>query len=218
MKRIRLLVADDHQLIRSGLKLLLEKEESIELVGEAENGNEAVALASEVKPDIVLLDIEMPECNGLEAAGKILAQAPGTGIIILSMHSYENYLMKSIELGCMGYLLKKSDTREVLQAIKKVADGENYYGSGIAQSFLMASARRKTHKTEPTQQKLSKRELEVLTLIAEGHSSKEIADKLFISVRTVDTHRSNILHKLKMNNSAQLVRYAIINKLVELPD
>ena len=169
-----------------------------------------------MRPDVVLMDIEMPGCTGLEAAGQLLEVLPDLGIILLTMYTEANYLERRLEIGCRGYLLKQSDTQEIVEAIHQVHAGEVYIGGGASRHFLKRSITKSGLQRNLGANRLSKREIEVLCLIAEGLASKDIAEKLFISVRTVDTHRSNILHKLELSNTAQLVRYAIKNKLVEL--
>lgn len=215
MKTIRLLLVDDHELIRSGIRMLLQDQDEILVVGEEDNGLSVLEAVDLHQPHVVLMDIEMPEMNGLKAAEAILEKYPTTSIILLTMYRGEHYLQRSLEIGCRGYLLKQSDTGEIIQAIRAVHSGEVYFGSGVSKHFMKLSmAKSGLHPLANA--RLSKREIEVLCQIAEGLSSKEIAERLFISVRTVETHRSNILHKLKLSNTAQLVRYAIKNQLVDL--
>lgn len=216
MNKIQLILADDHELIRAGTRQLIAQEPDLEIIGEANNGLETLKLLKENQPRVLLLDIEMPELNGLKTAEQALAMYPQLAILLLTMYTDEHYLRKSLEIGCRGYLLKQSDTQEIIKAIRTVAKGEVYFGGGVSRNFLRMSVNRGGLNPFIEEKKLSKREIEVLCLIADGQSSKEIADQLFISVRTVDTHRSNILHKLKLGNTAQLVRYAIKNKLVDL--
>ncbi|HHG85713.1 MAG TPA: response regulator transcription factor [Bacteroidetes bacterium] len=216
MNKIQLILADDHELIRSGTRQLITQESDLEIIGEANNGIETLKLLQNLEPDVLLLDIEMPELNGLKTAEKALESYPNLAILLLTMYTDAHYLRKSLEIGCRGYLLKQSDTNEIIEAIRTVAAGEVYFGGGVSRNFLRMSVNRSSLNPFISESKLSKREIEVLCLIADGQSSKEIADKLFISVRTVDTHRSNILHKLNLSNTAQLVRYAIKYKLVDL--
>ncbi len=216
MEKIKLMLADDHELIRSGIRLLLQDRDDMEVVAVAGNGRALIAEATKVQPHVVLMDIEMPGCTGLEAAGQLLSLLPDVGIILLTMYTESNYLERGLEIGCRGYLLKQSDTQEIVEAVHQVHAGEVYIGGGASRHFLKRSITQSGLQRNLGSNRLSKREIEVLCLIAEGLSSKEIADQLFISVRTVDTHRSNILHKLELSNTAQLVRYAIKHKLVEL--
>ena len=217
MQQIKLMLADDHELIRSGIRLLLQDRSDISVVAEAKNGAELLAAAKETTPDLVLMDIEMPGATGLEVAGQLLEMLPQIGIILLTMYTESSYLERCLEIGCRGYLLKQSDTQEIIEAIHQVHAGEVYIGGGASRHFLKRSLTQNGISPTMGKSRLSKREIEVLCLIAEGLASKDIADKLFISVRTVDTHRSNILHKLELSNTAQLVRFAIKNRLVELP-
>lgn len=210
------MLADDHELIRSGIKLLLQDRNDITVVAEAGNGGDLIKLVKQITPDVVLMDIEMPGANGLEAAKQVLESVPTAGVILLTMYTESNYFERSLEMGCRGYLLKQSDTQEIVEAIHQVHAGEVYIGGGASRHFLKRRLTQSGISPHMGKNRLSKREIEVLCLIAEGLASKAIADKLFISVRTVDTHRSNILHKLELNNTAQLVRYAIKNRLVEL--
>ncbi|MEM0999537.1 MAG: response regulator transcription factor [Bacteroidota bacterium] len=216
MKKIKLMLADDHELIRSGARSLFQQAPDIEIVGEAGTGREVLGSLRTTPTDVVLLDIEMPDLNGLEAARLALDLQPNLAIVLLTMYSDTHYLRKSLEIGCRGYLLKQSDTHELVEAIRQVAAGEIYFGGGVSREFLRMSVNRGNLNPRLESHKLSRRETEVLVHIAEGHSSKEIADRLHISVRTVDTHRSNILHKLELANTAQLVRYAIKHKIVDL--
>ncbi len=216
MKTIKLMLADDHELIRSGIRHLLQQEPSVVVVGEVSSGQELLREVESQQPDVVLMDIEMPQMNGLKAAEEVLKKFPDLKIILLTMYTEEHYLERCLEIGCRGYLLKQSDTGEILEAIRQVYQGEVYFGAGVSKHFLQRSVTRSGLNPKLGKARLSRRETEVLHLIAEGLSSKEIADKLFISVRTVETHRSNILHKLELQNTAQLVRYAIKHKLVDL--
>lgn len=216
MKKIQLILADDHELIRSGVRLLLQAEPDIEVIGEVENGRELLNEVAKNAPDIVLMDIEMPQMNGLKAAEEMVRRFPEVKIILLTMYTDGQYLERCLEIGCQGYLSKQSDTGEIVGAIRQVQAGEIYFGSGVSKKFLQRSVNRSGLNPNLGRTKLSRRETEVLRHIAEGRSSKEIAEVLFISVRTVETHRSNILHKLELQNTAQLVRYAIKNKLIDL--
>lgn len=216
MNKVKLILADDHELIRSGLKLLLQEEDDIVVIGEASAGQDLLQMATELKPDVVLMDIEMPQKNGLEAAEELIAILPEVKIILLTMYTEEYYLEKCLEIGCRGYLLKQSDTGEIADAIRQVCAGEIYFGGGVSRHFMKRSLTKSGLHPNLGKARLSRRETEILCHIAEGSSSKEVAEKLFISVRTVETHRSNILHKLELQNTAQLVRYAIKHKLVDV--
>lgn len=216
MNKVKVILTDDHELIRSGLRLLLQEENDIVVVGEASAGLDLLRMAIHLEPDVVLMDIEMPKMNGLEAAEKLLSSLPNVKIILLTMYTEEYYLEKCLEIGCRGYLLKQSDTGEIVEAIRQVHAGEIYFGGGVSRHFMKRSLTKSGLHPDLGKARLSRRETEILCHIAEGASSKEIASKLFISVRTVETHRSNILHKLELSNTAQLVRYAIKHKLVDV--
>lgn len=216
MNKITLILADDHELIRSGTRSLLSREPDLEICGEANSGQEVLDLLRDVQPDVLLLDIEMAGMSGLQTAEKALQMYPDLAIVLLTMYSDSHYLRSSLEIGCRGYLLKQSDTQELVPAIRAVAGGDVYFGAGVSKEFLRVSVARGNLNSNLEKTRLSRREIEVLCRIAEGEASKEIAANLHISVRTVDTHRSNILHKLGLHNTAQLVRYAIKNKLIDL--
>ena len=207
---VRILVVDDHNLFRGGLKGLLEAREEFSVVGEATNGEEFLALLPGTAADVVLLDIDMPVMNGIEAATRALAAYPDLKIITLSMHGEDDYYFKMVSLGVKGFLLKSSDFEDVASAVITVAGGGSYFSQELLTS-LVAGLRH-----SPRQELLSERESEILLFICQGDSNHEIADKLFISKRTVDKHRANILEKTGCKNTANLVAYAIKNSLVEL--
>jgi DNA-binding NarL/FixJ family response regulator len=209
MTKISLVIADDHRLFRLGLRQLLEREANFTVAGEAATGLEVIEIAKNTKPDIVLMDISMPEINGIEAARRIIEEQDQTKIIILSMHSDRRYILEALRIGARGYLLKDSAPEELVQAIHKVMNGEFYLSARINASVIadfvqLASA----DKLSPFQT-LSGREREVLQLIAEGHSTKEIAEKLSLSAKTVETHKQHIMDKLNIRTVAELTRYAI---------
>jgi DNA-binding NarL/FixJ family response regulator len=209
MTKTTLVIADDHKLFRLGLRQLLERETSITVAGEAATGLEVIEVARNTKPDIILMDISMPEINGIEAARRIIDEQDKTKIIILSMHSDRRYILESLRIGARGYLLKDSAPEELVQAIRKVMSGQFYLSARINASviadYLNLSS---TENTSPFQA-LSGREREVLQLIAEGHSTKETADKLNLSAKTVETHKQHIMDKLNIHTVAELTRYAI---------
>ncbi len=212
MKKITLILADDHRLVRDGIKSLLSGATDITILAEAENGAQAAELAEQHKPDVMLLDISMPQLNGLEAIKAIKSRSPNTKVIMLSMHEEPEYIIKSLKNGASGYLLKSVERDELLKAICTVAEGKVYYQSDVAQTvmqrFSPESIKETPSKAEslPT---LTEREKEVLYCVAEGLSTKQIAKKLFISPRTVEVHRSNIIKKLGAQNAAELVKLAI---------
>ena len=207
---IRIVVADDHQILREGLKALLGEDPECEVVGEAEDGRSAVDLAERLRPQVVLMDIGMPILNGIEATRKILASAPQTRVIILSMHSDRRYIARALQAGAAGYLLKDAAFDEISRAIRTVTDGRKYLSPAIAgavideylQKALPDAAK---EKGAP----LTSREREVLQLLAEGRSTKEIAGAIHVSVKTVESHRKNIMDKLEIHSIAELTKYAV---------
>ena len=207
-----MLLADDHRLFREGLRGLLSVQSGIEVVGVAADGAELVSLSESVEYDVALIDIEMPVMNGLEAAEKILASHPEARLVALTMHNDEAYYYRMVELGVKGFLLKNSDIDEVIAAIETVATGGSYFSQELLDS-LVSNLKESQVEAEPL---LSEREMEVLPLICQGLSNQEIADKLFISKRTVDNHRANIIEKSGCKNTAGMVVWAIKNGLVEL--
>lgn len=208
----KVLLADDHRLFREGLRGLLTAQSGIEVVGVAADGAELVALTESVEYDVALVDIEMPVMNGLEAAERILASHPEARLVALTMHNDEAYYYRIVELGVKGFLLKNSDIDEVVCAVREVCEGGNYFSQELLNS-LVSNLKESQVEAEPL---LSEREMEVLPLICQGLSNQEIADKLFISKRTVDNHRANILEKSGCKNTAGMVVWAIKNGLVEL--
>jgi DNA-binding NarL/FixJ family response regulator len=219
MEKIKVLIVDDHALVRDGINAMLLNQSDLQIVGEAANGEEAVSKAGSVNPDIILMDIMMPDMSGLEAARVIKDQSPGIKIIFLSMEVNEQFISEAINVGASGYLPKDSKRMVLIEAIHKVHEGGKYFSNTISEivfeKFYQKSVQGK--KTTPTvNSKISKREIEVITLIAAGLGNREIADKLFISVRTVDAHRNHILQKLNIHSTAELVKYAIKNNLVTL--
>lgn len=211
----KIVIADDHTLFRNGLRTLLNVSGRYDVVGEAANGLELLALLETVSPDIILLDIDMPEMNGIEAAGKALAKYPDMKIITLSMYGEEDYYFKMVSLGVKGFVLKNSDIDEVQGAIDAVMDGGSYFSQELLFN-LVSNLKNSSDNIPASEEELSEREREILLLICKGLSNQEIGDELFISKRTVDKHRANILAKTNCKNTANLVVYAIKNKLVEI--
>ena len=212
-KKIRVLLADDHSIVRKGISLVLENDDQIEIVGQASDGKEALKMVKELSPDVLVADISMPEINGIELTRLINEQESDTHTLILSTHFEEEYILKSFDSGASGYLPKDADEDEVINAIHTIAGGEVYYTPEVSQ-VLAQSVIKKNKKELGANKELTEREIEVLQLVVEGLSNKEIADKLFISVRTVDTHRRNLMEKLEAKNTAELVRKAFEKKLV----
>ena len=214
---IRTLLAEDHTLVRSGIRALLEGSKEIEVVGEAGQGRQAVELARELNPELVLMDIGMVELNGIEAARQIRTAQPDIRVIMLSMHAEQQYVFESLKAGANGYVLKASAFQELLSAIKTVVGGKNYISPALSDTVMTDYVRRAKGEQKNTElDKLSSREREVLQLIAEGNSSAEVAELLHISVRTVDTHRHNIMTKLEIHSIAGLTKFAIRHGLCVL--
>ncbi len=208
------IIVDDHTLFRNGLRILLNTLEDYQVIGEASNGKQFLELLEKNVPDLVLLDINMPVMDGIEAATIAQKLYPDLKIITLSMYGEEDYYYKMVNAGVKGFVLKNSDIKEVKTALDVVYDGGSFFSSELLQN-LVASLK-SSSKSKESHTELSEREMEILILICQGLSNQEIGDKLFISKRTVDKHRANILEKSESKNTAQLVVYAIKNKLVEL--
>ena len=210
MKSIRILLADDHTVVRKGLRLLLESEPGLTVVADAANGREAVALAEQHKPDVVVLDVAMPTLNGIEAARQISTRLPRTAIVFLSMHSDESYVLKALKVGARAYLLKDSAEHDLINAVKAVSEGKSFFSPAISKMLVEDYMRQmQDRKVEDSYELLTTREREVLQLLAEGRSNKEVATVLNLSLYTVETHRSNILQKLNLHNQAELILYAM---------
>ena len=216
---IRLLLADDHAVVRSGLRLLLEAQPDLVIVGEAENGEEAIRRTAELQPDVVLMDIEMPGMNGIEAARRIKAQSPGASVLALTMYEDDQYFFEMLRAGASGYVPKRAAPDELASAIRAVSRGEVFIHPSLAgrlvQDYLQ---RRDMEVQEQAAGDLTPREQEVLTLIAQGLSNNEIADQLVISAKTVDRHRENIMRKLNLHNRVDLVKYALRKGLIDLEE
>jgi DNA-binding NarL/FixJ family response regulator len=206
---ISILLVDDHKIIREGLKSLLVQNVGLEVVGEAENGREAMEIAQQCKPDIIVMDVSMPELNGIEATRQLFAELPDTKIIALSMHSDKRFVAGMLKAGAAGYLLKNSAFDELVDAIKTVRGNETFLSSKIAAVVIddyISYVKQEAHAQENP---LSPRECEVLQLLAEGKATKQIAADLFVSVKTIESHRQNIMKKLDIFNLADLIKYAI---------
>ncbi|MBO9636680.1 response regulator transcription factor [Siphonobacter aquaeclarae] len=218
MGKIRVLVADDHAVVRKGIRMLLEDEDSVEIVGEAADGQEAIDRIPETKPDVVMLDITMPNVSGIEAAKTIAQQYSSVKSLIFSMHNNQDYILKSVESGASGYLLKDTTKEEILLALQKVSQGEKYFPPTISSVFVDALLGRSRGRAasrggdDSPLSKLSRKERQILSMIAEGLNSREIAEKLGLSIRTVTNHRANMLRKTKVKNTVELVRIAVEEK------
>jgi two-component system response regulator NreC len=214
---IRILIADDHAVFRSGLKALLEKESDIEVVGETGNGFDTIRAAEETDIDILILDITMPGLPGPKVAEAVLKKKPSLIIVVLTMHEDEYYLQELFRLGVRAYVLKKSTGTDVVQAIRTVKKGDDYIDPALTNVVISSFVGRQAKKQKTDRQDITTpREQEVLTLLAYGHTNGEIAEKLCISERTVETHRTKIMSKLKLRSRAELVRFAIDNGLLKL--
>lgn len=211
IKPIKVILTDDHKIVTEGISLILENEEEIEVVGVAANGQELLTLLENTPADLVLLDIHMPVMDGCDAARLVQEQYPATKILALSMLEKEQYVRKIMDAGATGYILKSAGKSELVAAIKLVASGNKFMTAELFNRLLASSDQDDSERelTRARADKLSKRELEILNLIAEGFTNAEIADKLFVSKRTIETHRLNILDKTKTKNTANLIKYAI---------
>lgn len=214
MDKIRVVLADDHFVVRNGIKTLIDGSE-IEIIGEANNGVEAVEAVKRLSPDVVLMDISMPQMNGLDATEIISKQYKHSKSLILSMYDNEEYILRAVEVGALGYLLKDAPREEILNAIKTVARGEKYFNSSVSNIIINGYLKVKKSGIAESDDtvKLSKKEMIILKLIIEGLNSRQIADKLELSTRTVDNHRANMMKKLSVRNTAELVKIAIERKM-----
>lgn len=219
MPRIKLVLVDDHAVVRSGLRMLLEAQPDIEIIGEAESGAEAVMLVRSSHPDVVLMDIQMPDMNGIEATKQIKEKAPATAVLALTMHEDDQYFFEMLHAGASGYVPKRAAPDDLLVAIRTAARGEVFLYPSLATRLVQDYLKRAETGDQPlVYDDLTPREREVLILIAEGLSNAEIAEKLVISIKTVDRHRENIMRKLNMHNRIDLVKYALRTGLIELDD
>jgi DNA-binding NarL/FixJ family response regulator len=215
MRKLRILIADDHGIVRRGLRLQLEQHEEFEVVGEANDGREAVRTAEQLAPDIVIIDIGMPNLNGVEATTQILKQNARIGVIILSMHSDEGYLRRALAAGAKGYLLKDSADVDLHRAVEAVANGKSFFSPVIANTLLEDYMRQLQQRgLEDSYDLLTDREKEVLQLLAEAKSNKEVAVALNLSTATVETHRTHIMQKLDLHSAADIVLYAVRKKII----
>lgn len=218
--RTSILLVDDHKITRDGLSALIEKQPDMEVVGEAENGRDAVRLVENLGPDVVIMDISMPDLNGIDATRQILAVSPSTKIIALSMYSDRRYVEGMLSAGVSGYLVKSCAFDELVQAILAVVSGKGYLSPNIAEIVMKDYAQKRTgagvEAASLPEKRLSAREREVLQLLAEGYNSEQIAAKLYISIKTVSTHRRHIMEKLKLKNIADLIKFALREGLTSI--
>jgi DNA-binding NarL/FixJ family response regulator len=213
---IRILLADDHTILRDGIRSLLEDEPDMEVIGEAEDGHAAVKLTAQLGPDVVVMDIAMPLLNGLEATRQIKRNNPQVKVLILTMHENEEYIRQVLATGAMGYILKDAAARELLGAIRAVHRGEAVLSPAITRLVIEDYLRWGEPQAEPISNGLSAREREVLQLIAEGYTNKQIGEILCISVKTVQAHRNNLMQKLDLHDRGELIKYAIQKKIIEI--
>jgi len=210
MKEIRVLLADDHVIVRRGLRLLLDREPDIAVVGEAADGREAGQRAGELTPNVVVLDIAMPNLNGIEAARQITAAAPDTAVVMLSMHSDETYVLRALKVGARGYVLKDAPEGELIACIRAVHGHKAYFSPAVSKLLVEDYVRQMQQRNvEDSYELLTGREREILQLLAEGKSNKEIAQLLNLSLYTVETHRGNVLQKLNLHSVPELILYAV---------
>ena len=210
MKKIRILIADDHGIVRKGLRLQLEQHSDFEVVGEATEGREAVRMAEELAPDVVIMDIAMPNLNGIQATTQLVKKNPQIAVIILSMYSDETYLMRTLAAGAKGYLLKDSADVDLHRAVEVVAQGKPFFSPSIADTLLEDYMRQLQQRgLQDSYDLLTEREKEILQLLAEGKSNKDVAAVLSLSINTVETHRTRIMQKLDLHSTADIVLYAV---------
>ena len=214
--KIRVLLADDHNIFRDGMHTMIDKEEGMEVVGEADNGRKSIKEAEKLAPDVIIMDVSMPDMNGIEATRKIKAEMPDIKVIALSMHSDRRFVLGMLEAGASGYLLKDCAFIELASAIRQVTTGNTYLSPKIADVVVKGYLNKMSDSSHKDSVLLTSREREILQLIAEGLTAREIAQRVYLSIKTVETHRRNIMQKLNMRSIADLTRYAIQEGLVAL--
>ncbi len=219
MSKIRIFLVDDHQLVRDGIKALLISADDLSILGEASSGKECFEKIALEPPDILILDISLPDTNGIEITKRITAEYPDTRVLILSMYTNEDFIFNSVKAGARGYLPKNTSREELLSAIHAIYEGEEFFADSISR-IMLKSYVRKAKEDDMAPQKgpipLTTREIEILKLFAEGFINKEISDQLDISIRTVETHKNHIMKKLELKSTVELIKYAIRNKIVEI--
>jgi two-component system response regulator NreC len=214
-QKVRIVIAEDHTILREGLRSLLSSNPNFEIVGEAEDGREAIRCAEKFKPDLILTDLSMPRMNGMEAIKEIKRESPATKVLVLTVHKAEEYILATFRAGADGYILKDSTHSELVMAVKKVLSGTHYISPEISEKVIVGYLEgKKSLKSRTSWETLTQREREILKLIAEGYKNKEIADDLCISVKTVEKHRANLMEKLDLHNIQALTTFAIERGLV----
>lgn len=215
MSKVRILIADDHGIVRKGLRLQLEQQKDFEVVGEATDGREAVRMTEELNPDVVIIDVAMPNLNGIQATTQLVKKNPNLGVIILSMYSDESYLTRALSAGAKGYLLKDTADVDLYRAVQVVAQGKPFFSPTIANTLLEDYMRQLQQRgLQDSYDLLTDREKEILQLLAEGKANKEVAVALDLSPNTVETHRTRIMQKLDLHSSAEIVLYAVRKKII----
>jgi two-component system response regulator NreC len=215
MRKIRILIADDHSIVREGVRMILDGQEDFEVIGEASTGRQALEEARRLKPDVVVMDISMPDMNGIEATTKVRAELPQTQVMGLTMHEDESYVFELLKAGAAGYVLKRAAAEDLVTAVRAAHQGEAFLYPTVAKLVVQDYLQRATAQDQAALDGLTGREREVLTLIAEGLTNQEIAGRLYISIKTVQTHRAHIMEKLNLHDRTELVRYAIRKGLIE---
>jgi DNA-binding NarL/FixJ family response regulator len=215
LSNVKVLLADDHGIVRKGLRFVLESEPDMVVVAEASNGREAVRLCEQYQPEIAIVDIAMPQLNGIEAVSQIRKASPATQAMVLSMHSDETYILRALSAGAKGYILKDAVEDEILPAVRSVLKGKSYFSPAIAKTLLEDYVRYLRQRgLEDSYDLLTDREKEILQLLAEGRSNKEVANLLVLSVTTVETHRTNMMQKLGLHSAAEIVLYAVRKRII----
>jgi len=218
-KKIRIFLVDDHQIVRDGIKALLQDASEIAISGEASHGKELLEKLKVTNPDIILMDISLPDISGIELTKQVLSEFPDIKIIILSMYTHEDFIINAISAGAKGYLPKNTTRQELLMAIDEIYNGKEYYSDAISKAILenfISTVRKQKEPKTNMEETLSSREKQILKLYVEGLSNQEIANKLFISIRTVESHKNHIMLKLNVKSTVELVKYAIRNKITEV--
>lgn len=211
----RVVIAEDHQIVREGIRTLLENAVSCEVVGEAGDGREALEVIAEERPDVLVVDLSMPQLNGLEVIRRVHENDPEVGVIVLSMHGDAGYVARALQAGASGYLVKEDTTEHLVEAIERVEQGMHFFSPRLRERVERLVKEGRDAPTDPVE-RLTDREREILQLVAEGYTSREIADRLHISPRTVDTHRANLMDKLELEGISELIRYAIRKNIISL--